>query len=298
MLFLGGDAAQGERVPEEKQNWLKHWDWSGESPVIPEGWESHPVRWVSRRDAEAYCRYYDKRLPTSWEWQLAAQGRDTTCSTILGVQRCAGRTYPWGNAWSPYAVANLSNARTDPPLEDVGSHPASASPFGVEDLVGHVWQWTDEACDEHTCKGILRGGSNYYPLGSRWYFPQPGCVKGACRWDTPRGDLSEHNTLLLLSESMDRAATIGFRCVADAEPPSPDCPSGDAIWGSSVCGSGSPPPAAADASGENTVTMAGLFVLLVPALVVLWRLCNSKKIKQEGETESIYTSDGDSAVGS
>ena len=39
MLFLGGDAAAGERVPEEKQNWLKHWDWSGESPVIPEGWE-------------------------------------------------------------------------------------------------------------------------------------------------------------------------------------------------------------------------------------------------------------------
>ena len=47
-----------------------------------------------------------------------------------------------------------------------------ASPFGVEDLVGNVWQWTDELRDEHTRADILRGGSYYQPQGSVWYFPQ------------------------------------------------------------------------------------------------------------------------------
>ena len=188
--------------PTDRQNWLK--DWPG--GMIPSGWNNHPVRWVSRTDADQYCRYYGKRLPTSWEWQYAAQGTD-------------GRRYPWGNSWDPDKVAELSNDRTDPPTEEIGARPDAASPFGVEDMIGHLYQWTDESCDEHTCRGVLRGGSNYYPLGSNWYFPQPGCVNGACYKDTPRGDLTVHNTLLLLSDSMDRSASVGFRCVVDAEPP-------------------------------------------------------------------------------
>lgn len=193
-------------TPHDRQNWLK--DWPG--GMIPSGASNHPVRWVSRTDAQMYCRYYDKRLPTSWEWQYAAQGTD-------------GRRYPWGNDWNAGRVAKLSNARTDPPTENVDAHPDSASPFGAEDMVGHVYQWTDESCDEHTCRAILRGGSQYYPMGSPWYFPQPGCIKGGCREDTPRGDLNVHNTLLLQSDAMDRSASIGFRCVVDAEPPPSEC---------------------------------------------------------------------------
>ena len=193
-------------APRDRQNWLK--DWPG--GLIPTGASNHPVRWVSRADASSYCRYYGKRLPTSWEWQYAAQGTD-------------GRRYPWGNTWDASLVARLSNARNDPPTEDVDAHPESASPFGVEDMVGHLYQWTDEACDEHTCRAILRGGSNYYAIGSPWYFPQPGCVNGACHEDTPRGDLGVHNTLLLQSDPMDRSASIGFRCVVDAEPPQHEC---------------------------------------------------------------------------
>ena len=49
---------------------------------------------------------------------------------------------------------------------------SGASPFGVLDLVGNVWQWTDEFVDEHTRAAILRGGSHYQPQGSHWYFPQ------------------------------------------------------------------------------------------------------------------------------
>ena len=63
-------------------------------------------------------------------------------------------------------------------------------------------------------------------------------------------------------------------------------------------GSGSGGDTAPRETQRGELTMAGLFVLLVPALAVLSRLCNSKRIKREGETESIYTADGDSAVGS
>ena len=43
---------------------------------------------------------------------------------------------------------------------------------GVLDMVGDIYQWTDEVCDDHTCRGIVRGGNNYYPRGSQWCKPQ------------------------------------------------------------------------------------------------------------------------------
>ena len=52
------------------------------------------------------------------------------------------------------------------PPANVDAHPNGASPFGVQDLVGNVWQWTDEYTDEHTRAAILRGGSHYQPQGS------------------------------------------------------------------------------------------------------------------------------------
>ena len=261
--------------PDDDQNWLNHWV----RRQIPAGWENHPVRWVSRNDADAYCRSLDKRLPTTWEWQYAAQGTD-------------GRTYPWGNDWDAANVAVLSNERSDPPLEEVGAHPGSASPFGVEDMVGHVYQWTDESCDDHTCKGILRGGSNYYPLGSRWYFPQPGGTNGENHADTPRGDLSVHNTLLLLSESMDRSASIGFRCVADAEATGPlACSAGGCSYngGLSAAASGSRPnPHEMPDEEADFLVMAGV----TAAAFVLWcvcTLCKQKQVKKETEAqESMY----------
>jgi iron(II)-dependent oxidoreductase len=89
------------------------------------------------------------------------------------------------------------------PPSGVNEHPQGASPFGVMDLTGNVWQWTDEYVDEHTRFAILRGGSHYQPQGSRWYFPQA-------------YELSNHGKYLLMAPSLDRSATIGFRCVQDA----------------------------------------------------------------------------------
>jgi iron(II)-dependent oxidoreductase len=173
--------------PKDTKNFLKDW----KDGSIPAGWEKRPVTWVSLEDARAYAVWAGKRLPHEWEWQYAAQGTDE-------------RVYPWGGPWNDAAVPvpNLGRTLTGP--DAVDAHPLGASPFGVMDLVGNVWQWTDEFEDEHTRTAIVRGGSSFRPQGSKWYFPQ--AYKN-----------TEHSKYLLMSPSEDRAGTVGFRCVMDAQ---------------------------------------------------------------------------------
>lgn len=173
--------------PKDDLNFLKDW----KNGSFPAGWEKKPVTWVSIEDARAYAAWAGKRLPHEWEWQFAAQGTD-------------GRVYPWGNTWDAKAVPMPEQGRTMREPDDVDAHPSGASPLGVMDLVGNVWQWTDEYVDDHTRAGILRGGSYYQPQGSIWYFPQA----------YKNGD---HGKLLMMSPSYDRSAALGFRCVQDAE---------------------------------------------------------------------------------
>ena len=90
------------------------------------------------------------------------------------------------------------------PASDVDAHPSGASPFGVMDMVGNVWQWTDEYIDDHTRAAIVRGGNHYRPMGSVWYFPE------AYKDD-------QHGKLLLMAPSYDRSGGVGFRCVKDAQ---------------------------------------------------------------------------------
>src|SRR5690606_41686423 len=117
-----------------------------------------------------------------------------------------GSVSPWGKEGVGSRVAKGNRGRRLLPPDEVGRHPQGASRVGVEDLVGHVWQWTDEFVDEHTRAAILRGGSNYRPQTSHWYFPQ------AYRLD-------QHGKYLLMAPCKDRSGTVGFRCVVDAEPP-------------------------------------------------------------------------------
>ena len=173
--------------PADERNFLK--DWTAGS--YPEGWANRPVTWVSLEDARAYAKWAGKRLPHEWEWQYAAQGSD-------------GRAYPWGSQWDAAAVPAPETRRVMRGPDDVNAHPRGASLFGVEDMVGNVWQWTDEFVDSHTRAGILRGGSYYQPQGSHWYFPQA-------------YKLGEHGKYLLMSPGKDRSAAVGIRCVADSE---------------------------------------------------------------------------------
>jgi formylglycine-generating enzyme required for sulfatase activity len=171
--------------PKDDHNFLRDW----KNGNYPEGGGNKPVTWVSIEDARAYASWAGKRLPHEWEWQYAAQGTD-------------GRAYPWGAEWDDAVVPKPDTGRIMRPAADVNAHPKGASPFGVEDLVGNVWQWTDEYLDDHTRAGILRGGSHYQPQGSHWYFPQ------AYRLD-------EHGKYLLIAPSKDRSGAVGFRCVQD-----------------------------------------------------------------------------------
>jgi formylglycine-generating enzyme required for sulfatase activity len=172
--------------PPDRHNFLRHWQ--GRAP--PAGWDNKPVTWVSIEDARAYAHWAHKRLPHEWEWQYAAQSND-------------GRIYPWGNEWNADAVPEPHCGREMLPPADVDAHPQGASPFGVMDLIGNVWQWTDEYADARTRAAVVRGGSAYQPQTSHWYFPQ------AYRLD-------QHGKYLLMAPCKDRSGAIGFRCVVDA----------------------------------------------------------------------------------
>ena len=171
--------------PRDAHHFLR--DWKDGAPQA--GWENKPVTWVALDDARAYAHWAGKRLPHEWEWQYAAQGAD-------------GRRYPWGNEWNPDAVPEPNRGRELLPPAAVDAHPEGASPFGAMDLIGNVWQWTDEYADEHTRAAVLRGGSSYQPQSSHWYFPQA--------WR-----LDQHGKYLLMAPCKDRSGCIGFRCVAD-----------------------------------------------------------------------------------
>jgi formylglycine-generating enzyme required for sulfatase activity len=192
--------------PADDLNFLKDW----KRGSYPDGWGNKPVTWISLEDARAYAKWAGKRLPHEWEWQYAAQGND-------------GRTFPWGNCEfaaslvsspsQPCPLLSNGDESSTPmpdqggfmlPASDVDAHPKGASPFGVMDMVGNVWQWTDEYTDDHTRAAIVRGGSHYQPQGSIWYFPQ------AYRND-------QHGKLLLMAPSYDRSGALGFRCVKDTE---------------------------------------------------------------------------------
>lgn len=171
--------------PADSLNFLKDW----KDGTYPQGWEKKPVTWIAIEDARSYAAWAGKRLPHEWEWQYAAQGTDE-------------RLYPWGNVWHADLTPRPEQGRKLRGPDAVDAHPAGGNPLGIMDLVGNVWQWTDEYEDEHTRAAIVRGGSYYQPQGSKWYFPQ------AYQDD-------QHGKLLLMAPSKDRSATIGFRCVRD-----------------------------------------------------------------------------------
>lgn len=183
--------------PADRTNFLKDWNWNDpDHPKPPTGLENHPVVWVDLDDARAYAAWAGKRLPNEEEWQYAAGGADHL-------------RYPWGNTLQP-GVSNDKGNGTTP----VRAFPNGRSPFGLYDMSGNVWQWTESERDDGNRYALLRGGSFYQVGGSSWYFDRYVHMGlGMGEWSArPTG---YHVKLFLMSPGEDRKSTIGFRCVKD-----------------------------------------------------------------------------------
>jgi serine/threonine-protein kinase len=107
---------------------------------------------VSWYEAAAYAAWTGVRLPTGEEWEFAACGPEA-------------REYPWGNQLPDPTLANYSPYGPGHPTP-VGLYPAGATPEGVLDLAGNVWEWVDEWYDQNKTERVIRGGSWF--MGSRY----------------------------------------------------------------------------------------------------------------------------------
>jgi len=120
-------------------------NWTGQQ--FPEGTDRHPVSSITRYEAEAYCLWKGRSLPTLFEWEKAARGGAFT--------HAEGVVFPWGLVQPGQSTEERANFGSSGTVE-VDAHPLGLSPYGAYAMAGNVREWTATATDDGF---IAMGGS-------------------------------------------------------------------------------------------------------------------------------------------
>ncbi|MBI5587422.1 MAG: formylglycine-generating enzyme family protein [Deltaproteobacteria bacterium] len=164
--------------------------WKGGN--IPAGREKHPVVFVSWEDADAFCKWEGKRLPTEEEWVKAARGTDK-------------RSFPWGEKFDREKANTPQYGHED--TMPVGSFENGKSPYGVYDMAGNAWEWVQDWFKPYP--GNTHPDENYgekYRVlkGGSWY----DCTYYKCGISAPI-----YNRIFFNANT--RNNNFGFRCAKD-----------------------------------------------------------------------------------
>ena len=195
------DAVHLTSVPEAQlEVWNAFCNWG------KQGREQHPMNCVDWDQANAFCSWVGKRLPTEPEWEYAARGGDEQReypwgegepdSTKLNACRTECTKMALSQGWKWKAMDDAEDAW--PTTSPVGSFTEGASRWGQADLAGNVWEWTaDDYCPYSPAAGETCPRKNRVARGGGWASRYPGIFRTSFRVKYPPGY---------------RSQDVGFRC--------------------------------------------------------------------------------------